>query len=176
MRRDVENAMDNSSVWFLDEKLNAAQRARIRPDDFAIPAARQYPMQDLPHARAALSRLAQALNNHTLTQAQHDTAVARVYARWPQLKPTKDAAPTSAHGWAVGDHCEYVYRFYNGQAGHGFAQGTVAAVHPGTTPNNTTVSIRPAPYFDFGEGVITRHVDGIHHIASLSAKAMSKHP
>lgn len=89
-------------------------------------------------------------------------------------EPLAKAGPDkrkSNYGWKVGDHVAYVYRFYNGKPGHGFAEGTVTAVHAGTTRNNTTVSIRPAPGFHFGEGIITRHITGVHHMSTLSARA-----
>lgn len=65
-------------------------------------------------------------------------------------------------GWHVGDKVSYTYRYYNGGS-HGYAHGTVTAVHKGTTRHNTTVSIRPDTGFRFGEGIITRHIDKIRH-------------
>lgn len=82
-----------------------------------------------------------------------------------------DAAPSS-FGWSVGDVVAYAYRFYNGGS-HGYAYGTVTAVHPGSTKNTAKVSIRPFNAWKFGEGIITRRVGIIHH-ASKPAGADGK--
>lgn len=65
-------------------------------------------------------------------------------------------------GWKVGDKVSYTYRYYNGGS-HGYAHGTVTAVHKNTTRKNTTVSIRPDSDFRFGPRTITRHIDKIRH-------------
>lgn len=62
--------------------LDAKKRSNLKPEDFALPPD-GYPMHDLAHARNALARAAQ----HA-TPAQQATIKARVYRRWPQLKPS----------------------------------------------------------------------------------------
>lgn len=156
----------------LDEKLTAQARKGLALSSFALPLERKYPIPDLSHARDALARLSQAKNAGTITSAQYTSALQRIYAKYPSLKPTKDAMPrvwfdatTSNFGWKVGDKCAYTYRSAKNP------EGTVTAVHPGTTRDNTTVSIRPAPGFHFGEGIITRHITKIRHIGGFSARA-----
>lgn len=71
----------------------------------------------------------------------------------------------SSYGWKTGQLAGYTYRSAKSP------QGRVAGVHPGTTRNNTTVTISPAPGFRFGEGSITRHITKVHHISKLSKSA-----
>ncbi len=39
-------------------KLNAAQRKKLKTSTFALPSERKYPIEDISHARNALSRVA----------------------------------------------------------------------------------------------------------------------
>lgn len=122
--------------------------------------------------RAAISRAAQ----------QHDTSIETAARGLLHLAEDKsavkdsvwfDAAPSS-FGWSVGDVVAYTYRFYNGGS-HGYAYGTVTAVHPGGTKNTAKVTIEPAKFYRFGEGKITRSVAKIHH-TKMPASAMKAHP
>lgn len=157
---------------YRDEKLTTQARKGLASSSFALPAKRALPIPDISHARAALARASMMLHEHTITQAEYTAALQRIYAKYPSLKSAKDAMPrvwfdatTSNFGWKVGDKCAYTYRSAKNP------EGTVTAVHPGTTRDNTTVSIRPAPGFHFGEGIITRHITKIRHIGAFSARA-----
>lgn len=158
-----------------DKVLSTAERKSLPSSAFALPEMRALPIPDLAHARAALSRVSQMLGEHKITRAQHNSALNRIYAKYPALKPRSDAAfgdvavwfdaGTSSFGWKVGDKVAYTYRSAKSP------EGTVTAVHPGTTRDNTTISIRPQPHWHFGEGIITRHITKVRHISAFSANA-----
>ena len=67
-------------------KLTTRQRNNLPASDFAIPKERRYPIEDLAHARDALSRV--AANG---TPAEKAVVRAAVYKRYPGLKKRKEA-------------------------------------------------------------------------------------
>jgi len=66
-------------------KLTTRGRNQIKAKNFALPG-RRYPIQDISHARNALARVAQ----HG-TRAEQRSVRAKVYARYPSLKKTRNA-------------------------------------------------------------------------------------
>lgn len=153
-----------------DRVLSTSERKSLPASAFALP------IHDLAHACAALSRVSQMLGDHKITRAQHNSALSRIYAKYPALKPHSDAVfgdvavwfdegTKSSFGWAVGDLCGYVYRSAPGP------EGRVAVVHPGTTRDTAWVEIDPAPGFRYGEGRIRRKISDIRHISAYSARA-----
>jgi hypothetical protein len=63
----------------LGKKLSAKERNSLSDDDFALPG-RRYPIQDINHARAALSMVAK----HGTPQEQA-TVRRKVHARYPEI-------------------------------------------------------------------------------------------
>ena len=65
--------------------LNAAERNNLKTSDFAVPAKRAYPIQDIAHARDALAR--------SSGKPEEAQVRAAVYAKYPQLRkgPVKKA-------------------------------------------------------------------------------------
>jgi hypothetical protein len=61
--------------------LDANQRKHIKDSDFAEPEERKYPMEDLKHARNALSRVAQ-----NGTEAEQKEVRENVEKKYPSLK------------------------------------------------------------------------------------------
>jgi len=62
-------------------KLTAQGRKRIKSSNFALPAERKYPIQDIAHARNALARVAQ----HG-TPSEKARVRRAVYRKYPSLK------------------------------------------------------------------------------------------
>jgi len=65
--------------------LTTRGRKQIKPANFAL-SGRRYPIHDISHARNALARVAQ----HG-TRAEQRSVRAKVYARYPSLKKTRNA-------------------------------------------------------------------------------------
>lgn len=61
-------------------KLTAKTRKRLKKSSFAIPSKRAYPMEDMAHARNALSRVAQ-----NGTPAQKKQVRAAVHRKYPSI-------------------------------------------------------------------------------------------
>jgi hypothetical protein len=61
-------------------KMTSRQRKNLPSSDFAMPAQRQYPIQDKAHARNALSRVAQ-----NGTPGQQATVRAKVAKKYPSI-------------------------------------------------------------------------------------------
>ena len=61
--------------------LSDAQRRRLPPAAFAIPAARKYPIPDRAHARAALARCA-----HDCSPSERHQVRAAIDRRFPGLR------------------------------------------------------------------------------------------
>lgn len=57
-------------------KLTAAERNHLPASDFAIPASREYPIEDKSHASNAKARAKQELNRGLISQAKYDEVVA----------------------------------------------------------------------------------------------------
>lgn len=64
-------------------RLTAKQRNSLSTSSFALPGSRRYPIEDLAHARAALSRVSQFGSPAEKVQVRR-----AVYARYPQLRKT----------------------------------------------------------------------------------------
>lgn len=62
-------------------KLTTSQRNHLKTSSFALPNKRGYPIEDINHARAALSRVAQYG-----TDAEKILVRRKVYAKYPQLR------------------------------------------------------------------------------------------
>jgi len=62
-------------------KLTAQGRKRIKSSNFALPAERKYPIQDIAHARNALARVAQHGTPSEKAQVRR-----AVYRKYPSLK------------------------------------------------------------------------------------------
>lgn len=69
-------------------ELNSKQRKKLPKSDFAIPSkapgSGSYPVNDLAHARSALSRV-----EANGTPAEKAAVKRKVYAKFPQLDPRK---------------------------------------------------------------------------------------
>lgn len=63
--------------------LTSKKRNALKKTQFALPAQRAYPINDIAHARAALSRV--AANG---TPAQQKAVRTAVYRKYPQIKPS----------------------------------------------------------------------------------------
>lgn len=176
----------------VDEKLSTHQRNGLSKGQFALPNERALPIPDEHHARAALSRASQMLREGKLSRRRYISVLKRIHAAFPHVSITNvitgkklgdglmnladaaallDEAARSAHGWKSGDKVAYIYRFYNGKAGHGFAEGEVTSIDQGMTAHSTILHLEPAPGFRFGETNLTRHADEVHHIAHYSKRA-----
>ena len=83
--------------------LDAAERKALPKGDFAIPenapGSGSYPIPDLAHARAALSRV--AANG---TAAEQQRVRAAVYAKFPQLKPSSGGRRGAAYDEIIARH------------------------------------------------------------------------
>lgn len=60
-------------------KLTAADRAHIARKNFAMPAERKYPIENMNHARNALSRASGKPEEHMVRDA--------VYRKYPHMRP-----------------------------------------------------------------------------------------
>jgi hypothetical protein len=65
-------------------KLTPKKRKRLAKSSFAVPSKRAYPINDLPHARNALARVAQ----HG-SASQKASVRRKVYAKYPSLRKRK---------------------------------------------------------------------------------------
>jgi hypothetical protein len=90
-KHDVGNGMD-SGDWgdwgdwgdMCEAPLNAKKRNALSKTQFAIPEDRAYPINDIAHARNALSRVAQFGSPEEQRRVQR-----AVYAKFPELNPEK---------------------------------------------------------------------------------------
>lgn len=67
-------------------KLTYQQRKRLPSGSFVFPKERKYPIEDLPHARNALARVAQHGTPSEIAKVR-----AAVYRKYPQLRKRKHA-------------------------------------------------------------------------------------
>lgn len=65
-------------------KLSAKRRKRLPKSSFVYPGQRKYPIHDKPHAKAALR-----MGARRDTYGSISTIKAKVYKRYPSLKPNK---------------------------------------------------------------------------------------
>lgn len=63
-----------------DRHLTGAQRARLRPSQFALPERRKLPLLDKAHVRNAAARLAQMKRRETITKSEYRQARRRIDA------------------------------------------------------------------------------------------------
>lgn len=63
-------------------KLSYRQRKRLPAAAFAIPETREYPIEDINHARNALARV-----SASGSERERQRVRAAVYSRYPQLRP-----------------------------------------------------------------------------------------
>lgn len=56
-------------------RLTAAQRRRLRPEQFALPGLREFPIEDVGHVKSAAGRITQAFERGRIAPAQHREAL-----------------------------------------------------------------------------------------------------
>jgi hypothetical protein len=89
----LESHLDLSERDLNLATLTAAARKKLKPEDFVFPATREYPIQDLAHARNALGRGAQNETGARLAKIKSE-----VYKRYPQLKGGPSSSSSSNGG------------------------------------------------------------------------------
>jgi len=67
--------------------LTAAQRGRLRPSQFALPARRQLPLVDRAHVKNAAARLTQMYRRGTVTLSEYKAARKKILAAEKRLGP-----------------------------------------------------------------------------------------
>ena len=80
--------------------LRAAERNRLRPEEFGLPSERKYPMEDKSHARNAKSRASEMEHKGRLSKSQEEQIDRKADRIIGKSKPKKSRSKSpTVHGY-----------------------------------------------------------------------------